>query len=390
MAVPIAPALHAQDAKQRQLVVTKRRATALLCGVSAVFVAITVWGGRSQWAGYAQATAEASMVGGLADWFAVTALFRHPLGLPIPHTAIVVERKAQFAETLGSFIQESFLTPETIVSRLRAADPVARAAAWLLVPANDAGLAGHAAEAMASLADVVGDRDVHQAIEGLIRHRAEHVAVAPVAGRALAFLIRDGRHTEALDALIVGLERYLDEHRAELHHRLALQAPWWLPGAVEDRIFERLIAGAQKLLSEMAADPDHELRRELETRLARLANDLQTSPELRQRGEQLKAEVLSQPGVLDFVASVWDDAKAQLRAQGADPASDLRRRLASIIASAGARLRDDVDLAAKVQGGIESGARRSLRRRDRRARERDDRPLGRRGDGAAPRAAARA
>src|ERR671933_1513967 len=119
-----------EQSRRRRLAVTKRRATALLAAVTLVFVATTIWGGKATWAEYLQATAAASMVGGLADWFAVTALFRHPLGLPIPHTAIVVERKDQFARTLGQFIRESFLTPEVLVERVRSADVVPRLAAW--------------------------------------------------------------------------------------------------------------------------------------------------------------------------------------------------------------------------------------------------------------------
>src|ERR1700722_2145547 len=123
-----------EQLRRRRLVVTKRRATLLLALVTVAFVAVTLWGGAAGWAGYVQATAVASRVGGLADWFAVTALFRRPLGLPIPHTAIVVARKDQFAETLGQFIQESFLTPDTIVERIRAAAVVPRVAAWLADP----------------------------------------------------------------------------------------------------------------------------------------------------------------------------------------------------------------------------------------------------------------
>ena len=129
---------RSEELRRRQLVVAKRRATGLLAAVTVLFFIITIWGGDSTWVGYAEATALASMAGGLADWFAVTALFRHPLGLPIPHTAIVVERKDQFAATLGEFMAERFLTPEVILERVREADIVRRAADWLSDPANAA------------------------------------------------------------------------------------------------------------------------------------------------------------------------------------------------------------------------------------------------------------
>lgn len=357
MALPTAPPPGSEQVKRRQLVVAKRRATALLVAVTAVFVLVTVWGGRAGWVSYVQATAEASMVGALADWFAVTALFRHPLGLPIPHTAIIVERKAQFGETLGSFVQESFLTPDAIVGRIRAADPLGRVTAWIADPGNAARAAGHAAQAMAAATGVVGDDEVQGVIEGMVRQRLGTVALAPLAGRALALATRHGRHHEPLDAALRGLDSYLAEHRHELHDRLEHHAPWWLPGAVEDRIFGRLVEGARTVLQEMAADPDHELRRELDTRLAQLAAELQTSPEMGRRGDQLRDEVLAQPGVLDWLASLWAQVKAELGDQAGDEGSELRRRLAAAITSAGERLSEDADLAGKVNDGLESAAR---------------------------------
>src|SRR5258706_836857 len=145
MATGTLPHVKSEDVRQRRLVVTRRFAGALLAGATVVF-AITTIVGASGWLGYVQATAEASMVGGLADWFAVTALFRHPLGVPIPHTAIIPERKDQFGETLGDFIQDSFLTPETIVARVPTANGSTRVAAWLASPTNAERLAGYVAD----------------------------------------------------------------------------------------------------------------------------------------------------------------------------------------------------------------------------------------------------
>src|SRR3954468_13337556 len=153
MAVSTLPALRSEALKGRQLTLMKRRATALLGAVTVVFLVVTVWGGDSTFAGYVQATAEASMVGGLADWFAVTALFRHPLNIPIPHTAIIVERKQQFGETLGEFIQETFLTRDVVIERLRTAGVVKRAADWLCQPINGDRLARHVLDGAVTIAD---------------------------------------------------------------------------------------------------------------------------------------------------------------------------------------------------------------------------------------------
>src|SRR3954447_20065031 len=154
---PGLPSMRSEELKRRQLVIGKRRATILLGAVTVVFLVVTIWGGDSTLAGYVQATAEASMVGGLADWFAVTALFRHPLGIPIPHTAIIVERKQQFGETLGEFIQQTFLTRDVVTERLRSAGVVKRAADWVCEPANADRLARHVLDGAVTIADLVRD-----------------------------------------------------------------------------------------------------------------------------------------------------------------------------------------------------------------------------------------
>ena len=342
-----------EESRHRQLVVTKRRATALLAAVSVVFLVSAVWGGEAAWVGYVEATAAASMVGGLADWFAVTALFRHPLGLPIPHTAIIVERKDQFGATLATFMRESFLTEEVLVERLRAAGVVERLGGWLAKDANASRVAAELADAAVAGADLLRDDDVHRTIEEVVRERVETVALAPLAGRALRFVTEGGRHEEVLDATFAGLERYLGTHGQELRRQLGAKSPWWLPGAVEDRIFDRLLDGARSVLQEMAADRQHSLRRQFDARLRLLAAELETSVDLRERGERLKHEVLSQPQVREWVASLWADAKGQLRAQACDPESELRRRLVSGIMAGGRRLQDDPELAATLQRAIE-------------------------------------
>jgi uncharacterized membrane-anchored protein YjiN (DUF445 family) len=346
------------ERKRAQLIVTRRRATMLLAAVTAVFVATVVAGVESDsLLGYVQATAEASMVGGLADWFAVVAIFRHPLGLPIPHTAIIPERKEQFGETLGDFIQSSFLTPDAVVERVQAAEVGGRTARWLADPTNAARLAGILADAAVQVADLLRDEDVQSAVDGAVRSRLESAPLAPMAGRALAVLTRDGRHDRLVDAALVGLARYLDEHREELHQRFETSSPWWLPGAVEDRIVQRLLDGARRVVDEMVRDHQHDLRRLLDERLAGLAHDLQTSPELRARGDQLARDLLGQEELRAWVAGLWAEAKATLRTQAADPDSQLRQGLARAIAAGGQRLLDEPALGAMVQEGVERAVR---------------------------------
>ncbi len=346
------------ELKRAQLVTTRRRATALLAVVALVFIGTAIAGVEDgTWPGYLQAGAEASMVGGLADWFAVVALFRHPLGLPIPHTAIITERKEQFGETLGEFIQDSFLTPDAVAERVRAAQVGDRVARWLAEPANADRLAGHALGGAVEVVDLLEDDAVHDLLERLLRERIESASVVPMAGRALGALTKEGRHTEVVDAALKGLDRYLDEHRDELQGRFREQAPWWLPGAVEDRIFERLLDGVRAVLDDMAHDRGHGLRQQLDARILKFVDDLQTSPDLRAKGEQLTRDLLERPELRAWVAAAWTDAKVQLREQAGDPGSTLHRQLSETIVSGGQRLLAEPALAAKIDDAAEAGAR---------------------------------
>ncbi|HEY8526266.1 MAG TPA: DUF445 domain-containing protein [Acidimicrobiales bacterium] len=358
MTVPVRPPPTAgETARRARLRTMRRRATGMLGAVAAAFLALELSGADGTGVGYLRAAIEASMVGALADWFAVVALFRHPLGLPIPHTAIIPERKDQFGEVLGEFVQSSFLTPENVVERVRAARVADRLAGWLSTPAHAERLAGHLADAAVTVADVLRDEEVQRAIEDAIRHRVEATPLAPAAGRALGLVTEGGRHQQLVDAVLRGVDRYLQDHQASLRARFAAETPWWLPESVEERLFLRLIDGARRFVHDAAANPHHELRREADARVRRLVDELQTSEEMRARGEELKAELLAHPELRTWAAGVWQDVKAGLRAQSADPGSELRRRLAEGVQALGQRLRDDPALAERTEKAIEAGAR---------------------------------
>jgi uncharacterized membrane-anchored protein YjiN (DUF445 family) len=353
----IPPPTPAEVARRAKLVTMRRGATALLAAVALAFVAVVLWAGDSTWVGYLEAMLEAAMVGALADWFAVTALFRHPLGIPIPHTAIIPERKDQFGETLGDFVQSSFLTPEIITERIRTARVAERASAWLATPANADRVAGHLADALVTVTDVVDDEDVQRAIEDAVRARVEAIPLAPLAGRTLGVMVEGGRHQQLLDTALRTLDRYLDENHNRLRARFAEQTPWWMPESVEDRLFDRLLEGGRRLVHEVAMDPDHELRKEADERVRNLVDELQQSPEMRARGEELKAELLDHPELREWVRSIWQDVKAGMRAQAADPGSELRRRLADAVVRLGRRIQDDPALAERVDTTAETAVR---------------------------------
>ncbi|MGH3178427.1 MAG: DUF445 domain-containing protein [Streptosporangiaceae bacterium] len=355
------PAFRAEpesaEVRARQLAAARRRATALLAAVTVLFVAVTVAGAHGTLLGYVQAGAEASMVGGVADWFAVTALFRHPLGLPIPHTALIVERKDQFAATLGRFVQENFLNADVLTERIGTARIVPRLAAWLAEPANAARVAGHAAGAVVTVTEALRDEDVQRVLTAELTRVIDTVEVAPLAGRTLRAVIAGGHHAELFGTIVSVADRYLGDHKEELRELFEGEAPRWVPDAVYRRVFDRLYSRLRERLVAMAADPDDETRRQFDAWLAGLPDRLETDPELRERGERLKRDVLGSTLLRDWSSELWQKVKDTLRTQAADPESELRRRLADVLEAAGRRLGSDRRLADGLDRMIDSGIR---------------------------------
>ena len=356
-AAPISTSRDDPALRARGLAAARRRATALLAGSTVLFAVVTAVGVHGVLLGYVQAGAEASMVGGIADWFAVTALFRHPLGLPIPHTALIVERKDQFAATLGQFVQANFLSADVLAERISSANLVPRLAAWLADEANAERFAGYAADAAVALAGTLRDEDVQRIITAELTRAVDAVEVAPLAGRVLRVAIAEGHHAELFNTILSGADGYIGSHYQELSELFETERPRWIPEAVYRRVFDRLYARLRQRLLAMAADPNDQARQQFEAWIADLPDRLETDPELRARGERLKRDVLGSAALRDWSSPLWQQAKEGLRAQAADPDSELRRRLAEALAAAGQRLGSDDRLQQGLDRMIESGAR---------------------------------
>jgi uncharacterized membrane-anchored protein YjiN (DUF445 family) len=339
--------LGTEPARIHRLRVTKRQATGLLGVMAVVYVAAVLLGEDRGLLGFVRAGAEASLVGGLADWFAVTALFRHPLGLPIPKTAVIPKQKDQFGALLGRFVQEHLLTPVLITDRVRNARIPARLADWLAAEEHAALLSRYILDAAHDLAGVVREEDVERLIEEGLRRAVDRVDPAAAGARALTSLIAAGYHQEAFNALLRGTARFLDEHRRDLQARFLAESPWWRPESIDKRIFTSLLEGALHLLDEIAGDPEHPLRDEVDRRLEELITKLETSPALQSRIARAKEELIGSQ-IPQFAATLWRDARRTLEAQAADPGSELRTRLAGAIAGGGRRLRDDPALLARA------------------------------------------
>lgn len=356
-AAPISTSRDDPALRARGLVAARRRATALLAGATVLFAVVTAVGAHGVLLGYVQAGAEASMVGGIADWFAVTALFRHPLGVPIPHTALIVERKDQFAATLGQFVQANFLSADVLAERIRSVHLVPRLAAWLADKANAERAAGYAADAAVAVAGTLRDEDVQRVITAELTRAVDAVEVAPLAGRVLRVAIAEGHHAELFDTILSGADGYIGSHYEELRELFETERPRWIPEAVYSRVFDRLYLRLRQRLVAMAADPNDQARQQFEAWIAGLPGRLETDPELRARGEQLKRDVLGSAALRDWSSGLWQQAKEGLRAQAADPGSELRRLLAEALSATGQRLGSDRRLQQGLDRMIESGAR---------------------------------
>jgi uncharacterized membrane-anchored protein YjiN (DUF445 family) len=315
----------------------KAVATGLLIAVVIVYVvARAAEDEAGAWVGYVRAFSEAAMVGALADWFAVTALFRHPLGLPIPHTAIIPNRKDQIGRSLGEFVQGNFLTHEVLVERVRGLHAGSRLGPWLAEPAN-------AERVTAVAADVL-----RAALE-----RVRATPVAPLVGRAIDLAIEGGHHERLLDAVLIGVREFLEENRNVLRARLDQESPWWIPEPVDDRIFDKIYSGVHRFLEDVGGHPEHEVRRSIEQRIATLADRLRHDPVLIARGEELKEELLAHPDVRAWLSSLWAELKRSLLVASADPESDLRRRFSTSTVRFGERLQRDAELSDKIDRWLE-------------------------------------
>ena len=352
MPVPTAalPAGLDDPARARDLARMKRLATGLFGVAAAVFLACVLLGeDAGPWVGYVRATAEASMVGAIADWFAVTALFRHPLRLPIPHTAIIPRKKDQIGESLGSFVQTHFLTREVVEHTVDAADVPGRLGVLLAAPGRAERLAGDAAVALEGLGDVLRDDDVRPAVAALVDRKLHETPAAPVLARVLELVVQGDRHQEVLSAGLQGLARFLHENRLVFRAQLGDASPAWVPDWVDDRVFDRVFAGLLTFLDDVGDDPRHELRRAYDVRLRAYVHALRTDPATAARVEEIKRELIEHPAVRAWSGSLWTNAKNALLAAAGDPDSELRTRVAAMIRDVAERLQTDPVLRELVQ-----------------------------------------
>ena len=327
-------------------------ATALFAVVTVVFFVARWQEQQHNWVGYLRAFAEAAMVGALADWFAVSALFRHPLGIPIPHTAIVPHRKDQIGRSLGEFVQTNFLTREVLHERLAGANVGKRLGDWLADERNATKAGEGVGDLLRGALEVLDDRDVSMAVETLIERRVRATPVAPLVGKAIDLAVEGGHHQRLLDAVLTGLGGFLEDNRATFRERLEHESPWWIPESIDDRLFAKIYGAVHSFLADVGTDPHHEVRRSIDARVVAFADRLRSDPELLAKGEELKTELLAHPDVRAWLGSLWGELKRSTVEALDNPRSELRGRLDQSLARLGQRLATEEALQAKVDDWV--------------------------------------
>jgi uncharacterized membrane-anchored protein YjiN (DUF445 family) len=336
----------------------RRRATGLLAAAACSWLALRIAGPTGTWAGYARAGLEASMVGGLADWFAVTALFRHPLGLPIPHTAVVVERKDQFGRTLAGFFRMNFLSGEAVADRLRTSRALERAATWSADPVNAETVARHILRHVGDVLDATGD-DVAGVLVEEARRLVADAPLAPLASTSLRAASSSTFLDVAIDRGIDAADSLLGHSRAQLADRFTSAGPWWLPDAVQRRVFDQLFDAMSEALAEIRADSTHPLRGSVREQLALFADRIDGEPELGRRVEELKAAVVDDERVEAVFSSFFTAALGRFHEETRTPGSRVERRLVDAIQQLARRIRDDASARTRIEDAVEVGVSRA-------------------------------
>ena len=328
-------------------------AASLLVGAAVIYIVCrTVGDGHGAW-GYVQAAAEASMVGGLADWFAVTALFRHPLRLPIPHTAIIPRKKDQIGEGLAEFVSDHFLTTDIVGERVAAARVPQRLGEWLAEPAHASQLATELSNAVGGMAALLHDNELRDAVATFADKRLRELDAATLLARVLDAVRDSGQHQRVLTAALRGVIHFMDDNRDSLRRRLSQESPEWVPEWVDDRVFAKGFSALQSFLTDVALDSNHELRRSYDEQLRAFAERLRSDPATARSVEESKFQLLEHPAVREWLSTLWMRGKALILEGAEDPESELRRGVQRLTIRTGEVLRDDPVVQGKVEAGLQ-------------------------------------
>ncbi len=333
-------------------------ATALLLLMAALFLAARQLETQHAGWGFLRAFAEAAMVGGLADWFAVTALFRHPLGLPIPHTAIIPDNKDRIADSMAAFLKANFLTPPVVARRLRGLNAANAAGQYLANPRpGESRLGAGAASLIADVLESLDQEKLGGMIKSAVATRLRQTDIAPLMGQALGAAIAEGRHTPLMDGTLRWLAKVVDQNEALIrkmvHERAGTIMRWT---GLDETLANAIIDGLYKLVADVAEDPGHPLRAKVEEGLEKLAFDLQFDIPTRMKVEEFKADLLDNPALARWIEGMWEQGRAALLRVARDPDAALAGKLGDALRQLGTTLQSDPRLAHMINRFVRRAA----------------------------------
>ena len=330
------------DGKTRAYTRMKRLASGLLAAMAGVYVVSRCYEPRFPALGFARAWAEAAMVGGIADWFAVTALFRHPLRLPLPHTAIIPRNKDRIGENLAKFVETNFLAPEIIAGKLERIDFTTQFARWLSEPARIRQLARWALDFLPTLLAAIDDEDVRRFIHDNLARRVRDVQTPLIVGAIAETLLEDNRHQAVVSELLQQLTQLFEEHKPLLRQRVRESTAWiWKKLSIDEKVSDNLIAVVDETLKDLSENPDHAWRRGFDDAIRQFVLQLKTSPDYLAKWESLKERLLDHPALKQYLATIWSDIKASVERDAAAPHSYVSERLEEALAGVAKGLLED-------------------------------------------------
>jgi uncharacterized membrane-anchored protein YjiN (DUF445 family) len=340
------------DAERRRGLRQMRLVALSLLGFAAIVFLATLRVADQGFWGFVHAGAEASMVGAMADWFAVTALFRHPLGIPIPHTALIPRRKDMLAQSLQDFMGENFLREDIIRDRVLSAQISDRVARWLLEPANARRVVDEASHVTTLGLQRMRDKSVAEIVEEAVIPRLREEPISPIAGSLLGEVVRDKAHYGLVDLALGEFHRWLTENPETFARVLAERAPWWAPQQVNELVITRVHKEALKWVLEIRDNPNHQARIALDDLLSDLSDDLLNDEATMERAERLKVRILDHPQLMETVLSLWRAFRSALIAALSDPEGALRTRVQSELEKFAQRVVSEQELRDRLDGYV--------------------------------------
>jgi len=347
----VKPRTLAKDTEKALQLRRMKRIPLLLLLLMALLFAFTLHH-PAAWAAWVHAFAEAGMVGALADWFAVVALFRHPLGLQIPHTAIIPNRKNDIGESMSRFVADHFLEPDVVRKKLQSTNLATFVVGWLKSDKGRSSVEDLTTTVLRWALGALHEKRVRRFLSRLSTKQLANISLAPLLGNTLEWLVRGQRHQQILTQVLRYTIVLVHDNRDAIREKVKTESPWWLPGFVDDRILKKMLERIEHQLFEMALDQDHPLREQFNQWVRNLANDLRNSPEHRRLGDDFKQQLLDNDELQDYLYGLWRELAKSIETDIEKPESVIRQHVGQWLGNVAEELDNDKDMQAWVNAWL--------------------------------------